>query len=361
MQPFCLSESSCNAAEDGPARPRSLRVDLVGGGSLTGWQISLWRELQESNPELANPCFAPEFTQELAAVRDDVEVAFIHEGHEAVAIFPFQRRRFSRGIPVGGIVSDYQGLICRPGFSCDPRELLKACRLVSWGFDRLLASQELFGAYHKLCEPSARIDLADGYETYAAERQEAGTRQVRQCEYLARRLEREVGPLRFVAQAPDRRLLAQVLEWKSWQYRQSGWDDLLARGWVRGLVERIHEEQAPGFRGMLSLLYAGSYLVAGHMGMRSSTVWHYWFPAYNRQFARYSPGLLLLLRMARAAEGLGLRYIDLGTGMTLYKKRLMNASISVAEGSVDRPVGLGLLRLARRRVKSKLKAISSAP
>lgn len=361
MQTFCPPESPCHCAEGGRARERLLRVRVISGRCLTSWHLSRWREVQESNPELANPCFAPEFTQALAGVCDDVEVAFIQDSNDVRAIFPFQRRRFSRAIPVGGIVSDFQGLICHPGFRCDPRELLKACGLDSWDFDRLLASQGLFVPHHKFCEPSARIDLTGGYEAYVAERNGAGTRQLKQCEYLARRLEREVGPLRFVAHAPERRLLAQVLEWKSRQYRQSGWKDLLAGGWARAFVEKIHELQEPGLRGMLSLLYCGGHLVAGHMGMCSPTVWHYWFPAYDRQFARYSPGILLLLRMARAAERLGLRYIDMGTGMTLYKKRLMNASISVAEGSVDRPAGLGLLRLMQRRVKSKLKAISSTP
>ena len=321
--------------------------------------MALWRRLQDSNPELANPCFAPEFTQSVAAVRNDVEVAFISEGPEVAAIFPFQRRPGSRAVPVGGIVSDYHGLICRPAFLCDPQQILKGCGLVAWDFDRLLASQRLFSTYHKLCEPSARIDLSNGYQQYAAQRQAAGTHQIKKCEYMMRRLEREVGSLRFVAHSANSGLLAQVLTWKSDQYRQSGWKDLFATDWGRALVERIHAVQNPGFAGMLSLLYAGRRLVAGHIGMRSQTVWHYWFPAYDRQFARYSPGIVLLLKMAHAAEGLGLRYIDIGTGMTLYKRRLMNVSVSVAEGSVERPAGLGLLRLARRRLKSFVKTLSA--
>lgn len=358
VQPFCVSESSGEVIASGLAKPSDLQVRLVRGRRLGDRQLSLWRQLQQSNSDLANPCFAPEFAQAVAAVRNDVEIAFIYEGGEAAAIFPFQRKAGSRGIPVGGIVSDYQGLICRPEFSCDPRELIRACGLVAWDFDRLLASQSLFRPFHKLCEPSARLDLSNGYEAYVAQRKASGTQQIKQCEYLMRRMEREVGPLRFVEHASDGRLLAQVLDWKSQQYRQSGWNDLLARGWGRALVERIHGQQNPGLTGMLSLLYAGDRLVAGHMGMRSQTVWHYWFPAYDRQFARFSPGILLLLKMAEAAESLRVQCIDIGTGMTLYKKRLMNASVPVAEGSVDRPAGLGLLRLARRRLKSAVKFLA---
>jgi CelD/BcsL family acetyltransferase involved in cellulose biosynthesis len=355
VQPFCVSESPCEATDSGLAKPSNLEVNLVCGRRLSEQQVSLWRALQQANPELSSPCFAPEFTQTVAAVRDDVEVAFVREGGLVAAIFPFQRRAGSRAIPAGGIVSDYQALICRPGFSCDPKELLKECGLVAWDFDRLLASQSLFMPYHKLCEPSARIDLSEGYDAYVAQRQASGTHAIKQCEYLMRRLEREVGPLRFLVHSADPHLLAQVLEWKSQQYRQSGWKDLLASGWGRALVERIHGLQNPGLSGMLSLLYAGRHLVAGHLGMRSRTVWHYWFPAYDRQFAKYSPGILLLLKMVQATESLGLRCIDIGTGMTLYKKRLMNTSVSVAEGSVERPAGLGLLRLARRSLKAFLR------
>jgi CelD/BcsL family acetyltransferase involved in cellulose biosynthesis len=295
----------------------------------------------------------------VAAARNDVEVAFIEQARRLAAIFPFQRRSGSRAIPVGRIVSDYQGLICRADFDCDAQELLKACGLVAWDFDRLLASQRPFAPYHKLCEPSARMDLSNGYEAYVAQRELAGTHQVKKCEYMMRRLEREVGPLRFVAHSSDQRLLSQVLEWKSGQYRQSGWKDLFATAWGRALVERVHALQTPGFAGMLSLLYAGRRLVAGHIGMRSQTVWNYWFPAYDRQFARYSPGIVLLLKMAQTAEGLGLQRIDIGTGMTLYKRRLMNDSVSVAEGSVERPVGVGLFRLARRRLKSLIKNLAA--
>src|SRR4030095_7972739 len=85
--------------------------------------------------------------------------------------------------------------------------------------------------------------------------------------------------------------------------------------------------------------------------MHSRFIWHYWFPAYDPQFARYSPGLILLLKMAEHAPHIGLRTIDLGTGLTLYKRRLMNASISVAEGSVERASLLSFLRGTRRKAK----------
>ena len=94
------------------------------------------------------------------------------------------------------------------------------------------------------------------------------------------------------------------------------------------------------FAGMLSALYAGEKVVALHMGMRSRCTWHYWFPCYDRDFARYSPGHVLLLEMTRSAEALGIASIDLGPGVGTYKERFSTASKTVAGGviEVSRPV-----------------------
>jgi CelD/BcsL family acetyltransferase involved in cellulose biosynthesis len=352
VQPPCISENRCEADQIALSRPSSLNISLVPGDRLDGEQVAAWRELQQANPALGSPCFAPEFTQAVATVRDDVEVAVLQRGGETLAFLPFQRRGNTRAVPVGGIVSDYQGLICGNGFTCDPRQLLKACNLVAWNFDRLLCSQTFFAPYYKQCALSARIDLSRGYVAYVAQRRAAGTHQIKQCEYMMRRMERELGPIRFVPHSSDSDSLTQVLAWKSEQYRRTGWSDLFATQWGRALVERIHAMQTPHFAGVFSLLYAGQRLVAGHFGMRSSMVWHYWFPAYDRRFAKYSPGLILLLKMAQFSEEFGLRSIDIGTGLTFYKRRLMNASVMVAEGSLEMPSCRGFLRLARRKLRA---------
>jgi CelD/BcsL family acetyltransferase involved in cellulose biosynthesis len=353
-------EVGCGALTGPTSNVTNCRVKVIPGAPIDSALLQHWRSLQRSNPDLQSPCFSPEFTQAVAVTRNDVEVGIIEECGEVVAIFPFQRKAGGRGIPVGGIVSDYQGLICRPNFLCDPREMLKACGLISWDFDRLLATQQPFRPFHKLCEPSALIDLSQGYDAYVAERRAAGSEQIKKCMNLMRRLQLEVGPIQFVAHSSDRSALSKVLAWKSQQYRQTGWRDLFALKWGRSLVEQIHATQSENFAGMLSLLYAGNKLVAGHIGMRSRSVWHYWFPAYDPQFAKYSPGLLLLLRMAEHAPEIDLRTIDLGTGLTLYKRRLMNASVSVAEGSVERPSWLSFLRRAGRKTKRLVRVRSKS-
>jgi CelD/BcsL family acetyltransferase involved in cellulose biosynthesis len=68
-----------------------------------------------------------------------------------------------------------------------------------------------------------------------------------------------------------------------------------------------------------------------------------WFPAYDPAYARFSPGLLLHLRMAEAAAADGIAYLDLGRGQKQYKDSLKTRELSVSEGWVTRrhPVAFG--------------------
>ena len=122
-------------------------------------------------------------------------------------------------------------------------------------------------------------------------------------------------------------------------------------------LQRIHATDTAHFCGTLSLLYAGDQMVAGHFGMRAGTVWHYWFPAYDPDYAKYSPGFLLLLKMVQAASGLGVTTIDLGQGMTFYKERLKNGCVPIAEGSVEQHSWLKFSRQIKRQGRNMARSL----
>ena len=85
---------------------------------------------------------------------------------------------------------------------------------------------------------------------------------------------------------------------------------------------------------MLSTLSVGDRVVAAHMGMRSRTVLHYWFPSFDRAYAKFSPGRILLLELCRAAAAAGIREVELGAGDEDYKLRFADGAIPVAAGFV---------------------------
>src|SRR4051812_9415494 len=111
-----------------------MNFSVLPARQLTHEQTHAWAELQQENPLLASPFFRPEYTLAVAAVRDDVEVAVLEEGGRPVGFFPFQREWWAGGRVVGGRLTDYQGVIARPGLEWDAIELLRATRLSNYKF-----------------------------------------------------------------------------------------------------------------------------------------------------------------------------------------------------------------------------------
>ena len=317
-----------------------MRVSVLRPQDLDDDQLAAWRRLQGGNPALASPFLRPEFTQLVAAVRRDVVAAVVEQDDEVRGFFAFQRcRRVGR--PVGGGLSDRQAIIAAPEWNCDARALTRAAGLAVYNFTQMRADQRPFVPFHRQVFESPTVDLTDsGFEVYAQERRAAGRNVVTRTLSDARRLERQLGPLRFVMHDPDPHSLHRLIEWKRHQYRQDRWGgplDMFAHRWTVELLERVHAAQTTGFAGMLSTLWAGDIMVAAHMGMRSSTVLHYWFPAYDAAHAKLAPGRILLLEMIRGAVAAGIRRIELGAGDEGYKSRFANAAVSVAEGFVGSP------------------------
>jgi len=310
-----------------------------------------WASLQEGCAELASPFFRPEFTESVAAVRDDVFVAQIFSGGATVGFFPFQRTRLGFGYPVGGGRSNYQGVVAEPGIEWDASTLIRACGLRAYAFDHALASQRALRPYHASCSPSSVIDVSGGYDGFLANRRACGSEIVAQTERKARKLEREIGPLQFEPESSDRALLRLLMRWKSDQYARTGRVDQFAIPWNVALMERIHDARGPDFAGTLSVLRAGDRVAALVFGMRSRDTWHYWFPTYDRELSSYSPGVILLLRITHEAARRAMRVVDLGKDEAIYKTRFRTGVIDVADGQViPSPSLAALVRIQGRCV-----------
>lgn len=248
-----------------------------------------WKEIQTSNPSLASPYFCPEFTQTVASVRTDVEVAVLERDHELVGFFPYQRGRWANAQPVAGRLTDFHGLIAGPEFTCDPVSLLQKCGLDSWRFDHLLESQTYFQPFMWTHGLSPYIDLSAGFDAYLAERRQHNS-ELQMIARKIRKLEREVGPVRFEWHSASAENLQTLFRWKSSQFERTGLRDLLSFPWIRDVFGKLLEQNHADFAGLFSCLYAGQQLLAAHVGMRSRHVMHWWLPSFNRDFNRYSPG-----------------------------------------------------------------------
>ena len=323
-----------------------MHITLIAASELDAGLQASWRALQASHPALRSPFFAPEFTLAVAAVQPDVRIAVLEDGARVVGFFPHQAR-WRIGRPVGAPLSDHHGVVCAPGTPWDWQALLRASRLASWHFDHLPREQAPHGGVC-IAADSPGMDLSRGMAAYLDARRASGVRSLTEFERKARKLAREVGPLRFEAHTQDPQVLATVLHLKSQHCRRTGVHDFFARPWTRALVESIGSLQHPNFAGRLSALYAGDQLVGAHLGMRSATVWHWWFPVYSHAMAPYSPGAQLLLHVAHAAADAGCGLLDLGKGDDAYKRSFADCSLPLAEGWVAARPALTFAWLAGR-------------
>jgi CelD/BcsL family acetyltransferase involved in cellulose biosynthesis len=294
-----------------------------------------WEKIQAGVPGLDSAFFHPELTRLTSQVREDVEVAVIENGRTSVGFFPFQRGPRGIAQAVTGRLSEFHGVIVDPSAQWTPSELMRTCGLSSWHFDHLPVTQAHFQPYVWSQSGSPYMDLSRGYEAYRTEQRSKGS-SLAQAERKSRKLAREVGPLRFEFHTDEAEVFSSLLEWKTAQHDRTGVLSVLHVEWVTALLGKLAQVQGNNFGGLLSSLYAGDELVAVHLGLYSRAALHIWFPAYDCHYERYSPGLILLLELARAAADRGFHRIDFGRGSERYKANFKSGDIPIAEGSVDR-------------------------
>ena len=291
--------------------------------------------MQRATASLANPFLSAEFAVAVGRFRPAARVAVLYDGSAIAGFFPFERRRLGAGVPICGWPGTLcQGLVHAPGADWNPRDLLRACQLSVWQFDHLVTGQKPFERYHTATAPSPVIDLSSGFASYHAQLAAKSPRFSRDLARRARNLARDAGELRFVADVPDISLLRTLMAWKSEQYRRIAAIDRFDRPWVVGLLDVLHGIRSAHVNGVLSAIYAGDQPVAAQFGLRSGNVFAGWFTAYDRRFARYSPGLIQFVRMAEELAAAGVHTIDLGEGVAAYKERLKTHDIFVASGIV---------------------------
>jgi len=332
-----------------------MKISVIRPAELGAAELTRWRDIQRATPRLASPFLAPEFTLAVGSVRPQARVAVLEEGAEIVGFFPFEQRSLRTGVPIGAWFSDCQGLVLRDGVAVDPLELLKACDLTVWEFNHLVAGQTHFEPYVRSHAPSPIMDLSGGFEQFLATLRERSGTTVRNIFRKQRKLEREVGPLRFEYESHDTVALRAVMAWKSAQYRRTGIADKFAQPWFVEIIDRLFATTTDTFSGVLSMVYVDDEPVAGHFGLRSSRAMAYWFPAFDTDYGRYSPGLFMNLLLAEAAAADGMEHVDLGTGPEEYKRWFRTGELTVGQGWVARPSATAALFSAKRSLTTGMR------
>jgi CelD/BcsL family acetyltransferase involved in cellulose biosynthesis len=324
-----------------------MTVTVLTPDGLGSSDITAWHRLQQASEALASPFLSPEFARAVGRQRPSARVAVLSDGSGPVGYFPHERHRLGLGMPIGSGLCDVQGLVHAPGLDWDVQALLRACRLRLWRYDHLTADQGPFdsGVVRRAASPV--VDLTQGFTAYAAQLRAGSPERTRQLQAKERRLRRRLGDVRLEFDEPSPDRLGTLLRWKSAQYRAKGQVDLFARPSIVALLRELLHTRSEGCSGILSTLYAGDRPVAVHFGLRSRRVLQYWFPAYDPEAARFSPGILLLLKLAEVAAAQGVEYLDLGKGDERYKQEMKTGDLPLGEGFVT----LGTLSAALRHTQ----------
>lgn len=354
-----LATSPATAAPE--AKERIIDVQLITTDELCGELADQWNSLRLANEHLSSPYFDISFIKAVSKVRDDVKVAMFLEDDAIVGFLPFQLNGSRHAVPVGGRLNDYHGIIGTTNdFETHFKKLFRACNLKSYAFHAMPQAT-------KACEPyifrevrAHHLDLSKGWESYRKwVRKNSST--VKRQGQKTRKLEKAVGPIRFEFDSSQGDSLERLIELKRGKYQRTNTFDILSVKWAANLLRELQNVKQPNFQGVLQTMWAGDELVCVHFGMLTDKTLHYWFPIFDPQFARYSPGTEMMMNVAQECCEQGIEKIDLGCGDDPWKFKFCNGQTQVSNGQVNfNPAELKIGQM-RYVVRHKLKQIPMKP
>jgi CelD/BcsL family acetyltransferase involved in cellulose biosynthesis len=315
-------------------------------GALPSRALDTWHTLHRHNPVLDSPYFHPSFARVVHDSGAAVHVLVTtDEGGNTTALLPYHCAGRSVSRPMGWPGADFQGPLVAPGTTLGITSLLPP-NARAFCFDHLLETCDGLDRWIFARRPSPFVDVNGGLDGYLGRASRSGKDNIGQARRRLAKAEREYGGVRFEADLVDDHALDRLVELKRRQYAATGAPDFFAVPGRVALLRQLMRTRTDGFRGVLSTVHVGDRLLAGHFGLQSGEVLHWWFPVYDPDFAPLAPGWILLRHLIAAAPTMGVCRIDLGRGEDEYKRRAKTGESTVCQGIVTSPV-----RLAGQRVR----------
>lgn len=328
--------------------PPPMDVTVLPPQRLDSDTLALWADWHGETPMAVSPFVHPVLVTAAADAIGATYVAVIRHRGAIAGFFPFQRAGRS-GRPPAHVMNDGDGIVLRPGVGLDVRRMLEACDLHSFSYVHMPTDPSPFSPYHTDRGPTARVDLRGGYAQYEQSLRRTGSKVIQEAGRKRRRLERQLGPLRFEFRVDHQRLVQQLVTWKQNQIAEREPGTAFPIETITAVLLRLGREPVTeGFESVLSALYAGDTLVALNWSLRSGPLLVASIPTFDLSLSDHSPGLLLHIGLIEAAAAVpGLREIDLGLDVNRLKGRLMTHTVPFARGTVYTSATMRLYRRAR--------------
>lgn len=303
-----------------------------------------WLRAQASEPFLQTPALRPELFDALGRNFSGIEVAVLEQGL-GKGFLPFRRRgEFLEGVPM----VDYQAVLSTSKQRWDITPVLRAANASAWNFGSLLFSQN-FEFEQAWLEPvgSPRVDLHHGVDSYWAKKESEGL-SFKNLKTKRRLVERDHGKLVFEGDSSESEVLDQILSWKSTRFGESSNE-------AKKTLEHLRGHRSADFAMLLATLRAGGKLIAAHYGIRANGILFYWFPAFNPEFSKYTPGWLMVEELIRHAPQFQYQVLDFGPGGEKYKWTFNNATIPITRGAFELKTMRMRMRKSQRDLMSKVR------
>lgn len=309
-----------------------MQVDCRKPSELTDAERGAWRAFVQAEATLASPYFALEFAECCEEARDDTRVLVVREHGAITGFLPFQAGRLGFARPLAGPLGDAQGVIAPQPATADPAAWLALAGIPVFDFHSALASQRGFADVADTPDGSWMMDLTDGFDAWQAHRKSVNAKAMRNIATRFRRLEAHEESHSFVMADYQDDVFETMVRLKRAQYHRTGVFDVFSVGWTGRLLKAILRRKGDYFSGVSSSLRVGDRIIAVHVGMASDRLCHYWFPAYEPDHSGLSPGVLLLVEMARIAAAMGHLGVELGPGDYGFKKDLSSSQVGLVGG-----------------------------
>jgi CelD/BcsL family acetyltransferase involved in cellulose biosynthesis len=309
-----------------------LRVETVQPGDLTRLECAAWLAFLVETPEFATPFLHPDYTQLVGRLRPDTAVSVIRKGTKIVGFFPHQRRplRFARA--VGAPFSDGHGIVATDGAGLNGPEVLGLAGLGAFRFTNLIDPEG--------CFRTARCEMTETFMTWISDQPGETLRNLRQTHTnhakkmrrVYRQVDDEQGGWRLEIDCRNEAIFRRLIALKSEQFVRTGLHDVLASPFARAMLDQLWKSPMPGLRGQLSVLWFSDQPVAMEYNLVSGDYMSGWLIAYEPDYQRYSPGLILAEELIGTLPNIGIRIYDKGISYGRYKKYTSNVCGRRADG-----------------------------
>ncbi|MEO1324601.1 MAG: GNAT family N-acetyltransferase [Pseudomonadota bacterium] len=258
-------------------------------------------------------------------------IRFVDDGYP-VAYWPFRKGPLGTARPVAGSMDDLHGILAHPTVHLDLNGPKVRRHMGGYAFSAVPYQQRRHGLIGQTGDGNQVMDLRDGFEAWCSDRSAVSANFRRSWRKAEALLSAETTEIQHNVTHSDgfERLMALKQE----AYARAGHFDLFKLAWPRDLLDRLLKSENDNARGIFSTLKIDGDVAAMSICMRSTSVLHYWFPAYEAKFAKQKPGLALLFSLAQWAGANGLSELHLGLGDDQYKRQMASWMMPVRAGAL---------------------------